>query len=303
MGDTEGHSTDFRAYRRALGPDDFALPGDVSDFPGPDLINRATWDSIVALPDDVSLRTSSEFGSVLQGAWSAWGGWVDLVHAIQRGADDVGDSPIAQAALDSSDDFQASTYIALVGFYRIAISALRSVVEHTTIGLHLQLSRGDQESFVNWLEGDTDTRFGWAADFLPGHPVIRDYEDRLFQATGDRLFTQKPRKSKSNDGAGLARRIFSELSSLTHAGPRYSTASFWPSNGPVFVPEAFDRWYRALTHVYALALIEVSMACRSSSTLEKATKSALTAFREEVLRLLPQDPADSSVLRGALSLQ
>lgn len=56
--------SDFRARRFMLEKPDFAwAPGKYS---GPtNLIDEDTWISIVALPDDVSIRTSDKYGSQL----------------------------------------------------------------------------------------------------------------------------------------------------------------------------------------------------------------------------------------------
>jgi hypothetical protein len=51
--------TDFRARRSVLDPDDFAGGDDLPDPPPSDLIDPDTWQGIVGLPDDVSVRTSN----------------------------------------------------------------------------------------------------------------------------------------------------------------------------------------------------------------------------------------------------
>lgn len=64
-------ASDFRARRLMLQDKDFALaPG---KYPGPtSLIPKATWESIVSLPDDVSIRTSDHYGSQLEEMWEYW---------------------------------------------------------------------------------------------------------------------------------------------------------------------------------------------------------------------------------------
>ena len=47
---------DFRAVRIVLENDDFAIVPEDPDRPARDLIDRDTWNSIVTLPDDVSIR-------------------------------------------------------------------------------------------------------------------------------------------------------------------------------------------------------------------------------------------------------
>jgi len=51
--------TDFRAVRRVLEPSDFALVDDGPEPPPSDLVSENAWHSIMDLPDDVAIRTTS----------------------------------------------------------------------------------------------------------------------------------------------------------------------------------------------------------------------------------------------------
>jgi hypothetical protein len=76
-------ASDFRARRYMLEKDDFAVAS--GEYSGPtNLIDEGTWKSIVALPDDVSIRTSDKYGSQLQQMWEYWGMWTRVVGAFQR---------------------------------------------------------------------------------------------------------------------------------------------------------------------------------------------------------------------------
>lgn len=58
-------ASDFRAKRIMLERKDFAIAP--TKYPGPtDLIRKKTWRDIVSLPDDVSIRTSDRYGSLLK---------------------------------------------------------------------------------------------------------------------------------------------------------------------------------------------------------------------------------------------
>ena len=150
---------DFRKSRLKLSPNSFAIESK-TDPPPSDLIDKDTWNSIVSLPDDVSLRTSEHYGSVIKKFWDAWGEWVCLVLALQGAVKKPSTSPIAHCASTAIDEVQASIYNALVGFYRLAFSSLRNILEQMTIGLHLELS-GNQKMFSDWLNGDRELKFGW----------------------------------------------------------------------------------------------------------------------------------------------
>jgi hypothetical protein len=56
-------TSDFRAIRIVLEPDDFALSSGEPDPPPSDLIDENIWHGIMTLPDDVSVRTSNHYGS------------------------------------------------------------------------------------------------------------------------------------------------------------------------------------------------------------------------------------------------
>ena len=54
---------DFRAVRRVLEPDDFALTDGKPDPPPTDLIDRESWEHIMILPGHVAITTTSYQGS------------------------------------------------------------------------------------------------------------------------------------------------------------------------------------------------------------------------------------------------
>lgn len=75
---------DFRSRRWILEPEDFALGSDEPDGPPNDLIDAKTWESIVSLQDDVSIRTSNDYGSTLALLWRYKNEWNCLVIALQE---------------------------------------------------------------------------------------------------------------------------------------------------------------------------------------------------------------------------
>jgi hypothetical protein len=231
---------DFRIIRKRLLPQDFAVGSNKPNESPTDLIDADTWRDIVSLPDDVSIRTSDHFGSVFNVFWERWADWVAIVLALQDAVKEPKKSPIAHVACNAIDEFQASIYNVLTGFYRLAFSALRNIVEQMTIGLHLSLSN-DINLFSNWLNGVDELKFGTVADNAQKHSVIINIEKALEDKINDSLFRQKNSKSQQDNG-GFARRLFSELSSYTHGGPSFTNADIWQSNGPLFVPSAVEKW-------------------------------------------------------------
>ena len=134
---------DFRARRRILVRNDFGLAPNRVPRPS-DVIEKATWNGIVTLPDDVAVRTSNYHGTTIKQLDDFWGAWVDCYGEVQ--------DCIFPVMLDAGDDFQAATYTALTGFYRLSVAALRSALELTAIGAWAQVC-GKQKEFRSWRAG------------------------------------------------------------------------------------------------------------------------------------------------------
>lgn len=260
-------------------------------------IDKDTWKSIVSLPDDVSIQTREHYGAVLKKSWSAWGEWICLVQALQEAVENQATSPIVHVALHSTDELQASIYNALVGFYRLAFSSLRNVLEQMTIGLYLNLT-SDQNSFSAWLKGDCELRFGWAADNAARHSSVRNLEHNLQNVLGDNLFRQKTR----SQSGGFARRLFSELSGFTHGGPEFTNADLWEgSTGPIFVAQAFERWAATFAKTYALGVLEAKIAQPKVIALAAGSSLSIRDLFEQVVNMVPKGEDGLILLRAVLN--
>jgi hypothetical protein len=66
-----------------LEDEDFALVSENPDHTPRDLIERNVWNSIVTLPDDVSVRTSNEYGQLLKGMDRCWDAWIESLATRQ----------------------------------------------------------------------------------------------------------------------------------------------------------------------------------------------------------------------------
>jgi hypothetical protein len=217
--------SDFRARRRVLMRRDFGYAPRPAPPPS-DLIDKATWDSIVTLPDDVAVRTSNYHGTTLKLLDDLWGAWVECVGEKQ--------DCMFPVMLDANDDFQAATYNALTGFYRLSAAALRSALELTTIGTWAQVC-GKQKQFRSWRSGKLPLSFGQACDGLCGStPALRSHVSHFGNGS---LFDQKT----PNDEGGIARRIFGALSEFSHSRPGHADSDMRESNGPIYVASAFKH--------------------------------------------------------------
>lgn len=281
--------SDFRARRLILEDDDFALTPGKSD--GPTKITATlTWKSIVSLPDDVSIRTSDKYGPQLEQMWEYWRIWVRIFLVVQNLSKDSTESPIAIALSDAADEFQASIYCALVGYYRIAFSCLRNVLEQTTIATRLTLIP-DPEFFADWRNASEKIGFGWAADTLPKSQDVVALEKHLTAATADSLFAQNPK--------GYARRLFVELSKYTHGAAGFTDADSRESNGPIFVPKAFLAWRVASLKTYAIVLHELKLAHPQLKNLPYGPpRRTFDQFRRGMIRKIPSKDKDRSFFQS-----
>jgi len=217
--------TDFRARRIVLTRRDFAYAPNPAPRPS-DLIDKATWRSIVTLPDDVAVRTSNYHGTTLSQLDDLWGAWVECFGNRR--------DYMFPVMLDAGDDFQAATYTALTGFYRLSIAALRSALELVTIGAWAQVC-GRHQEFRDWRAGTTALSFGQACDGLLG--ATGALRVHLRATANDSLFDQK---SPADEG-GFLRRIFSGVSDFSHARPGCAEGDMRKSNGPIYVGSAFKH--------------------------------------------------------------
>ena len=262
---------------------DFAVaPG---RYPGPtNLIDEPTWKSIVGLPDDVSIRTSDKYGPQLQKMWEYWGMWTRVVLGVQALDNDPRESPTAMAACDATDEFQAATYCALVGYYRVAFSCLRNVLEQVAIAVQLTISN-DAHGLADWRNGEDRIKFGWAADLLLKSPKVEALEQHLCAATSDSLFRQAPK--------GLARRFFVKLSKYTHGATGFTDGDSRQSNGPIFLAKTFLDWCVAALKTYAFALHELKLAHPNFDDLPFGPPPLeLDAFRRTVVEDIPSNDID-----------
>ena len=260
---------DFRSMRIVLEPHDFAWGSENPERPPKDLILKETWKEIVSLPDDVAIRTSNNYGQILKELSEFQYQLLDVLSAVReiakKAGADVNKSPICHVVFFAYEDLQASIYNALTGYYRIAFSALRNVLENFTVGLHLELL-ADSAQFEIWFKGNHSSRdflFGWGADNLPQHKSVSDLEEQLTKSAGDNFFRQR----SPVDPGGFVRRLFGQFSKYVHGKPGCSHGDIWGSNGPVFVPDSLIDWAINFVQVYSFCLIACRLAYPSLNKL------------------------------------
>lgn len=270
--------SDFRARRVVLTRGDFGLAPKAASRRS-DLIGKATWASIVRLPDDVAIRTSNHHGTALRQLDDLWGAWIDAC-AESKGR-------FSAAMLDAADEFQSATFAALTGFYRLSATALRSALEVTTVATWLCVSHRGSD-FRAWRRGKAVFSFGQACDGLIAPTALLRGHLRL--TVNDSLFDQKTLAAEG----GFARRIYDGLSDFSHARPRNTDSQMRAgSNGPIYVKPAFRHvsWmqFEAMGLCFVLFLICRPRAKLSPAVLDlfsdaKRLRSRVTRAAFETLR-------------------
>ena len=216
-------SKDFR-YSRAFLPDDvFALvEGKRSGPTG--LVSEDVWNEIMHLPDDVALTTSNHHGLQLAALQTLWGDWIEA-HG------DDHEEALFEVMLDATDCFQSSTFDALHGYYRSALSNLRSALELAAIGTLGNLEPTN-EAYLRWKDKGATLAFP-------------DCRKRL------RRLTAEPVSSLLFKQGGWMEDLYYQLCAYAHSRPDASDGAIWESNGPVYSGAAFMRAFGSQTATYA----------------------------------------------------
>ena len=236
---------DFRGRRKVLVRSDFAYAPKPFRRPS-DRIDQETWDSLVVLPDDVAIRTSNHHGVTLRQLDELSYAWITSTSTYpQRNLVD----PVM---LDAHDDIKAAIFTALTGYYRFSIGGMRNVLELLAIGCWAQVC-GEKQKFKHWRKGRITLSLGQACDGLIGGASA--LQSHLKSAVNDTLFDQKTLTSEG----GFVRRTFSGISEYSHSRPGHTHGDLWESNGPIYVPAAFNHvtWihFETIALSYVLAML------------------------------------------------
>ena len=172
---------DFRAVRIVLEPDDFAQSSGNEPLPS-DLIDKETWYGITVLPDDVSITTSNHHGNLLKILFDLGSTWIEAVGEDQ--------DYLFDTIIDAADEFDATTFNSLHGFYRQAIGCLRNALEQVIIGTYCQVC-GKATDFKHWRSGQTELFFGQACDGLARAISLQPLNAQIQVTLGDTIFNQK----------------------------------------------------------------------------------------------------------------
>jgi hypothetical protein len=261
---------DFRAVRIVLEPDDFALGAEEPDPPPSDLIPKDTWFGISNLPDHVAIRTSDHNGKALGEVYWLWGKWIE---ATGENVDD----PLFAPMLDACDDLQSSTFCALHGYYRAGFSALRNVLEVTTVAACGALNQTAQ--YANYRSGSAEFKFGTACDQLSNTPSLDVFNTQMRDAGYRSLWDARDR---GVDG-GYARLLYKELCNYAHTRPGFAEGDLWKSNGPIYAGRVFLDWYYSYLRTISVCVVSILLGRAG------ADRSALAELFIDDPNVLPPD--------------
>jgi hypothetical protein len=220
---------DFRAVR-ALLPDEVFLLIDGTRRGPTDPVSEDVWNGIMHLPDDVALTTSNHHGRELGALYTLWGDWIEA-HG------DEYDEPLVGAMLDATDCFQSSMFDALHGYYRSALSKLRSALELVAIGTLGNLAPAN-DAYLRWKNDGATLAFP-------------DCRQRL------RRITVEPMSRLLFKQGGWMESLYYDLCAFAHSRPDASDGAMWESNGPVYSGASFTKVYGAQIATYAAGYLMV----------------------------------------------
>ena len=231
---------DFRSSRELLPDEVFAyVTGD--RWRPTDLVRKRVWRGIMHLPDDVALTTSNHHGKQLRTLYTFWGAWYEAIGEDQ--------DALYGAMLDAGDCFQSSTFDALHGYYRSALSNLRAALDLVAIGTVGNLTP-DDPVYAKWKVGNARL---------------------VFPRTQLRRLTKEPVSSLLFKQAGWIDNLYDELSACTHSRPDASDGTMWESNGPLYSTLAFRKVFGSQIATYAACYHMVKVG-RPAFTLPKQSE-------------------------------
>lgn len=239
--------SDFRAHRKILEPDDFALCDGETDPSPTDLISEVAWDGIMTLPDDVAVRTTSYQGERIELLYDLWAGWIESMPRR---------SIVADAMLDSADDLSAAVFNLVHGFYNQAISSLRSALETTALACECSLTQSPKR-WEAWQSG-SEVRYADICKALAVQDRFLALETNSRAATGGSIFPDQ-----NGHGNAWGRNLYHRLSKFSHARGDSTNGQLWKSNGPIYSEDGMRVSYHLYVETYALLIILLTVANES----------------------------------------
>jgi len=248
-------SDDFRALRHVFTDDEISMYYCGEEWPPINRVEPIVWAEITLCPDDVSYRTGDRHGPLLK----------ELVGLISMWCDITPEKcPLFDALVDAIEEFKATAFNCLHGYYRPAIGCLRLALEYTAIGAYLKLCAREEE-VTAWREGTSkasETGFGFACDKLRSRPRAKGLDSYLRVQHGDDLLSQQynqPNEPEFKPG-GWARRLHAELCHYSHAQLPYGPTTLTLVDGPMYTYQSLELAAGLLLETSAIGCLLVQIA-------------------------------------------
>ncbi|WP_186275877.1 hypothetical protein [Burkholderia gladioli] len=264
-------SDDFRAHRKVLDSDDFALTDGEPDPPPRDLVSQEVWDGIMTLPDDVVIRTTSHLGKWVELLYDLWGGWA---NSLPRR------SIVTQAMLDCADDFSAALFNLVHGYYKQAIAALRNALETMVLACECTLS-GTVETWHEWQNGK-EIAFRKILPKLAANSKFFELEVRVRSLTRGGLFPD----AGNIDGPAWTRNLYQRLSNFSHARGNSTNGALWESTGPVYS----EKGMRTACYLYLETYVLLVVLVKATLRRFRVPDASLHLFTMEHLQVFCPEP-------------
>jgi len=226
--------SDFRAVRYKLEAHEFAI-SERQDIAPTDLIDEEVWHGITRLPDDVAIRTSDHQGSRLALLYILWRDWITAIGDVDK------PDELFHCLAEAADAFQCVNFLFLHGFYRAAVSELRTALELVLIGSYGNLRPADKD-YVQWKTSGSDIG------------LFARFRKRMHG-----MLTNEQCKWLLEDGEVIDK-AFRQLCGFTHSHPDSNYAALWRSNGPVYVNDSIRLTFFTTTLVYAINYLLIGIA-------------------------------------------
>ncbi len=262
---------DFRAIRRVLEPDDFALTDGNPDPPPTDLIDKRAWEHIMTLPGHVAITTTSYQGSKIALLHDLSSEWIFSIP----------DSGITRDAMIAIwDNLESTIFNTIHGHYKTALSSLRVALETSVVAARCALA-GDQARWDRW-NGGSEFKFGNACDEILRLPDVKAREDEASAQVGIGIFQGRPRKNYD----AWARSLYGRLCRYSHARGDTTDASIWRSNGPIYSADGLKACYETFLETYTLML----MLARWSQGQKPLKQASKCIVRQKSLSVYMKEP-------------
>ena len=103
--------------------------------------------------------------------------------------------------------------------------------------------------------------------------------------------SHQPISSLLKGGLGLCKNLF-------------TNADLWQgSNGPIFVPQAFEKWSRTFAKTYALGVLEAKLAQPEVTALGSGSSLSIRELFEQVVNMIPVKEDGLIILQTVLDLK